>query len=456
MEQLNDFDLDEDVLLKILTHCDAYTVLTISRVNKFFYRIAHTKSLWLSLCADLVAAYLMDENDDLENFSTVELIRTVKRLVCGPETWSNRSRAPQISRSTSIDIDIRRRAVVQLLPGGRYIVVHHLGTRIECWCLDRRKCVWMRPRTLSCRILFFRVQMVEGGQAAIFLWFSHGVGRQIVQIVRVSLVTGFSEDLFSMSFPVHANTCSSPAFVGDFFSISFRHHGLFILLVNWREAKCILFDGKTSKTARASALSANHFFLAAVTFHNQTSIPQLRVYSLESLTASEWQETSSLWVSDLKTTKVQPVEVQSITSWRGGPPRVYLNIHESPLRMGTLKITLNITGCTPPPVVEESLFTRLRRAFRPPALQLVHASMLAVLFVDASPSLRVELRKCHTFSPPVLQENHYLSYGGYHFDYYTGMVTDVDPHRQESEFRKAPQVPWKASVSRCCKDLVSL
>lgn len=36
-------------------------------------------ALWLSLYANLVAAYLLDGNDDLKKFSPVELIRAILR-----------------------------------------------------------------------------------------------------------------------------------------------------------------------------------------------------------------------------------------------------------------------------------------------------------------------------------------------------------------------------------------
>ncbi|KAF7330911.1 hypothetical protein MVEN_02430700 [Mycena venus] len=453
MESPQDFDLDEDVLLKVLIYCDAYTLLTVSRVNKFFFRITHTKSLWLALCANLVSTYLLDEgqSDDLENCSTAEIIQTVKRLVCGPQSWSDGSPVPKLSRKLSIDIEIPHFGMlvtmVQLLPGGRYIVVHRLCLRLECWNLATRQCVWTR----SLPELYaqpFRVQMVDGGKAVLFLLFPVSLNTRVIHIVRVSLATGFSEDLFSMPCPVHADDCRNLVFFGDFFAITLRIRGWVVLLVNWSEERCILFNSNAITSAPASALSAGHFFLADVKFHNTSSIPQLFIYPLKDLPVADWQATSSIGLQsrNFKTTQASPVDILSVTAWHGAPPSLYLTVHESPLRRGCLKITMNISGQAPRPVSEETTFlTRLQHKLRPPTPQFVDTSMLAVFFTSQSPHFRVELARWRTVIPSVFQRNHDLSHGGYNVHPDTGEIRDVDPQRQRDE------ASWMSSIRSNCE-----
>ncbi|KAJ7693176.1 hypothetical protein B0H17DRAFT_505888 [Mycena rosella] len=53
-------DLNEDVLIKVLSYCDVYTVLCATRVNKHVRAIALAKQLWISLLRDLRSRGLIE------------------------------------------------------------------------------------------------------------------------------------------------------------------------------------------------------------------------------------------------------------------------------------------------------------------------------------------------------------------------------------------------------------
>ncbi|KAJ6609012.1 hypothetical protein B0H10DRAFT_511216 [Mycena sp. CBHHK59/15] len=143
-------ELDEDILLGVLSNCDVHAVLCVSRVSKLLRSIAMSKPLWLSLLADLASRSLMDafQYSEITNCSTAELIQMVKRLVTGPETWSRRTVTPAVWREISVKPTSIRGGTnpteynIRLLPGGRHVMVEHHTGRFECWSVKTGSLVW--------------------------------------------------------------------------------------------------------------------------------------------------------------------------------------------------------------------------------------------------------------------------------------------------------------------------
>lgn len=143
--------LGEDVLLKTLAMCDVYTALTISmvcgctswgteqalillQVNKRLRQVALVKQLWLSLLRDLGFRGILDlpPEQELENYSTDDIVDHVKRVVVGPAAWregfdpgaSSQSRT-KLHRRVCFDSvpDEQDLVDLRLLPGGRYMIL---------------------------------------------------------------------------------------------------------------------------------------------------------------------------------------------------------------------------------------------------------------------------------------------------------------------------------------------
>ncbi|KAJ7474140.1 hypothetical protein FB451DRAFT_1466687 [Mycena latifolia] len=115
--------------------------------NNLCRAIALSKPVWLALIADLTARGLMDQIPKAKEEATSagDLIREVKRLVCGPESTGT--------------------GPVRLLPGGRYITVAH-ETHLDCWSLWTGGFLWTRPGCLS----YYAVEILDDGDSARFFF----------------------------------------------------------------------------------------------------------------------------------------------------------------------------------------------------------------------------------------------------------------------------------------------
>ncbi|KAJ7110492.1 hypothetical protein C8R44DRAFT_800118 [Mycena epipterygia] len=76
-------DLSEDVVCHTLCICDISSVISISQTNKYLHHLAFTRT-------DLRNRGFVDRlsADDIQTLSTYDLVKTVRRLVVGPDAWS--------------------------------------------------------------------------------------------------------------------------------------------------------------------------------------------------------------------------------------------------------------------------------------------------------------------------------------------------------------------------------
>ncbi|KAJ6622064.1 hypothetical protein B0H10DRAFT_2015140 [Mycena sp. CBHHK59/15] len=319
-------ELDEDILLGVLSNCDVHAVLCVSRVSKLLRSIAMSKPLWLSLLADLASRSLMDafQYSEITNCSTAELIQMVKRLVTGPETWSRRTVTPAVWREISVKPTSIRGGTnpteynIRLLPGGRHVMVEHHTGRFECWSVKTGSLVW------------------TGAEFS---------------IVHVDLCLGHSNVLFRMPHGVHIGFTKTPVLFGDFFSVYLRlPDAAVVLLVNWREERYIIFHSSSCWTKPALAGVPGHVILATAA-PDPPYEPWILVYTLASLTA-RWRPASQFECSYRvdKTSGISPVLVDDLgahvlwCSVETDTVAIQLDLHESSLRRGTYKLTLRLSG----------------------------------------------------------------------------------------------------------------
>ncbi|KAJ6548643.1 hypothetical protein B0H19DRAFT_1265450 [Mycena capillaripes] len=288
-------NLNEDILLAVLTRCDVYTVLSVSWINKLIRTLALSKHVWLALVADLITSCLIDAFSDpnFTEYSAPDLRAMVKRLVCGP-TWVT----PSLHRTLSVKLpDIASGRIlsswttyVKLLPGGRYFTLENYDGRLECWSLSSGRCVWAHSEK---RHTTYAVDVLDGGNTARFLLPCSS--QKSYKIVEVDLMTGVSFDIFQT--PPDANIggwwmVRNAVISGDFLSLALHiADSRAVLLINWREKVYLIFH--QNLTVPGVAIVPGHLILASAT-PDPPHCPALVVYTLTSL-APHWRPFVARW-----------------------------------------------------------------------------------------------------------------------------------------------------------------
>ncbi|KAJ6474890.1 hypothetical protein C8R45DRAFT_1010822 [Mycena sanguinolenta] len=236
-------DLDEDVLTGLLFSCDIYTVLSFSRVNKSFRRLALSKQLWLSLVLDLSSRYLIPHLDALHDCTTAQLIAKVKWLLCGPETWARRSSTPP---TVSFSKTFRPGNAARLLLGGHYIaVLLESSGDLHCFEMLTGREVYfpgLLPNATS-----WEIEMLDDGQTAILLVHRRsniGLGPEL-SLTQVNLRTGHSDVFFHVELNRHVGVYANPTVSDDFLALGLENNlgQRMVVVINWRERKYLVFDG---------------------------------------------------------------------------------------------------------------------------------------------------------------------------------------------------------------------
>ncbi|KAJ7465994.1 hypothetical protein FB451DRAFT_418685 [Mycena latifolia] len=237
--------LNVDVLLHVCTHLDVYTILSLSRIDKYFHGLVSAK-LWISVVRDLSSRYLIDPpaEENLEKLSTAELIQQVKRGVSGPLTWSPASSMPPtLCRQIELSLESLwgESSRVDFLPEGRHIVFYKqtstFSRAVECWDVHRARRVWgwASPDHLVERAKFdFR----RGGSEAVVTLRIYRFSGGHTIILEANLETGESHNLLHL--PFAAVWSLSVKAHGDFFACQVTAGGQPFLLLNLRTVEFIL------------------------------------------------------------------------------------------------------------------------------------------------------------------------------------------------------------------------
>ncbi|KAJ7894581.1 hypothetical protein B0H13DRAFT_2036080 [Mycena leptocephala] len=234
--------LGDDILLHVLSFCNVYTALLVSRINKSLHAVALTKQLWLNLVRELGLHGVLDlpSTEELENYSTGDLIGTVKRVVVGPYAWSTSAGRATLYRQLTLDPDVQSRKILdfQLLPGGRYMVLRMpLDMYIYEVATSRR--VWQH----ALAVVYpheWSVDLLPGGRIARILLVP---GVPHISVEELDLTSGQCGEAFSLHLPP-ASRCTMPSIAGDFLVCALRSTPgpTNFLLVNWRAETYIILD----------------------------------------------------------------------------------------------------------------------------------------------------------------------------------------------------------------------
>ncbi|KAJ7910155.1 hypothetical protein B0H13DRAFT_2272647 [Mycena leptocephala] len=303
-------DLNEDILLAVLTKCDVYTVLCTSRINKLIHTLALSKHVWVAIVADLIARCLMDafSDPDYIHYSGLELREAVKRVVCGP-TWATSGSRPTIHHQLSVESP-------DIAPGNK-------------------------PSTWTTSF----------------------------KIVQVDLTTGLSFDVCQM--PLCAEIggwwlVRDAVISGDFVIMTLRIADSWaVLLINWMDSVYVMFH--QTATVPGLAVVSGHVLVATTTFEAPHH-PVLMVYTLASL-ATYWRPLTARW----RPIATRTFDLHRIQQGSGMMPDfvehpgahagwhvagaatgmgMQLTLRESPLRQGSYQLTFVVSerGAFPPRV----------------------------------------------------------------------------------------------------------
>ena len=129
----------------------------------------------------MISRNLLEVPPDVEvrALSVSELKVLLVRVVKGPRTWRSRPRAKrehvlQIDASPLNDFRDWNESVLQLLPGGQYLLYRN-GYRLCCWNIAETRCIWVHddrwdgPPVTEARVAVFNAEVVDEGLAAIIV-----------------------------------------------------------------------------------------------------------------------------------------------------------------------------------------------------------------------------------------------------------------------------------------------
>ncbi|KAJ7199455.1 hypothetical protein GGX14DRAFT_572838 [Mycena pura] len=280
-----------DLVLYVLALTDVYTILSLSRVNKFFHSITLAKHLWIPIVRDLVMRGLSDfpPDEDLRVYSAEALVEEVKRAVAGPHTWS-----PQFESGPTIYREVKLEYAVpggdglrstQWLPGGRHVLFEYsvlVGnirtTWLRCWEIIAAQCREVWDITCVGILVAAAFDFRTGSKLIVSLVLNDAHGFSFILLLEVDLSTGVSSSLFQLGptivWPWRVRISD------DYMAWQGASGDSIIVLINWLSGEFIAFE---STERRASfELFPGHILLAYPTSRASTPC-SVHLYSIASL-----------------------------------------------------------------------------------------------------------------------------------------------------------------------------
>ncbi|RDB26475.1 hypothetical protein Hypma_006016 [Hypsizygus marmoreus] len=212
--------LVDDILLRILTFCDIYRVLNISKASRRLHVLAFFREVWLALIFDLCFLSFIDlpPGKPLREYTVEALVDLAKRIVQGPRSWKTITfrNGPRVSHQIVLHPPPPQNLICifrepKLLPGGRFLLLHE-ENKLECWALQTHSVVWAyhniplyphQPQLLQV-LEAIAVEMVDGGNGVVILmgiclWgLEERLDRgNVLKVVHIDLLTGSSTTRFT-------------------------------------------------------------------------------------------------------------------------------------------------------------------------------------------------------------------------------------------------------------------
>ncbi|KAJ6541376.1 hypothetical protein B0H19DRAFT_315120 [Mycena capillaripes] len=229
--------LGEDVLVKVLSSCDVYTVLRVSQVNRYLRIISMTKQIWIFLVQTLQSCSIiaLPPGTELATCGTEELVKMVKRTVTGPRTLACTTLLPPtifhevVLPAESLITREYHYPIVKLV-GGRCVVLVRRES-LEVWDIfTQRKIYNHQGRTDWPAAELVRESIILG-----FIYRNED-NFETVEIRQIDLRS--MEDVLQAKITIRGYTSGGWYISGDFAAITLRSS--VVLFVNWREQTAVL------------------------------------------------------------------------------------------------------------------------------------------------------------------------------------------------------------------------
>ncbi|RDB16095.1 hypothetical protein Hypma_003393 [Hypsizygus marmoreus] len=350
--------LIDDVVLKVLTFCDIYTVLTASQASKCLHALAFSKSTWLALLSDLHQRSIIDLPPDerLDTYTITGLIGLVKHIVQGPQSWSPTSAAhnpdPAIRHQIILKPEIQHGPDIlswenepQLLPGGRFVMFQNSG-KLECWSVAFCELIWTYQSDMErYRVDTFTTETVDEGRRAVILIGIRAYGggteptKNLIEVVNLDLLTRTSTSLLRERAPDtrHDNPFCRFHVQGDY-AVVCMHHTEWILIIR--------LSTNTKRTFNISNIYCDmdlipgYLILSTLrTMSESSSMLDIRLWPIETLLEAQ----DGALIDSIAPLATEPIELNvpnaSVT--------FRLSAHLSPLRTNQSTLWVLVSSLSP-------------------------------------------------------------------------------------------------------------
>ncbi|KAF8148565.1 hypothetical protein K438DRAFT_1989214 [Mycena galopus ATCC 62051] len=294
-------DFAPDIIFSIFARCD---ISCYSQTCRYLNQLAFNKSVWLGLLSTLRRRGILDRTSaNLENLSTEDMIKFLRQLITGPETWSpgehGRGSIGRISRKLTLHPKVirgvlQRENVTKLLPSGRYVLFNN-WEKLECWNVANDRLVWTHTSAVEPRasVVEFAAEETETEDSLIVmicLRTKEYDPKNYVEIVRVDLQAQTHDHLPVARAPEseYSNCFCRPVIRGTLAAVctdaGYKTH----MLLNWKEHLYFVLDAQENAAMRI-ALIEEHIIL---TPSFQDFQDQIHVISNDTLRA-HWAQTTA-------------------------------------------------------------------------------------------------------------------------------------------------------------------
>ncbi|KAJ7907148.1 hypothetical protein B0H13DRAFT_2503298 [Mycena leptocephala] len=339
------------VLSEILTYCDIYAVVSFLR---------------RSLLRGLSARHHILNLHAIDDLTTEQLIAEVKRLVCGPATWSDKSSAPStVSSSKAFPVNEQTR----LLPGGRYFSVLR-PAELHVYNAVTGIRVWLRSLAGTYGTSW-EVEMRDDGQSAVFFFMhnNNATNRQVLSIVQADFSTGLWNVHLDGVLNTYIGRAYNPVLYGNLLGVEWvyrpwgkRERGM--LVIDWRKQLYVIFDCTTVSSTQTQAVFVPGHIIFTTATVQQPHDRLILIYTLASI-GSRWRPICQLLSSHHASVRdfedlnlnartlvavMERVEHADIRLSRDvesrvfrPDPRMHMILHPNPIRDNTYKLMIYIT-----------------------------------------------------------------------------------------------------------------
>ncbi|KAJ7455659.1 hypothetical protein B0H11DRAFT_2066925 [Mycena galericulata] len=277
LRSVNFHDLALDVILSIFAHCDVATVVATGQTCHYMHDLAFRKSVWLILVGDLRRRSILNatRSPNLQDLTTEELVKLVRKTVSGPATWSPPPSGftPEVSEEITLHPKVLHSGPgisqwgnqPELLRSGRHVLFKN-GEQLECWDVAEDRLLWMHvPAVANANVLEFAGQAGDGDSIIIIICErtypntgDRSERKNYVEIVQVDLETG-KDDLLMITRaldsyhdnPFHNVTLSVSDAVASVTMLPGQHT---FLMLHWTKQYSLILTCNSDPSSAASVV----------------------------------------------------------------------------------------------------------------------------------------------------------------------------------------------------------